>query len=65
MKKERKLKLEVNKVSISKLNNISGGGDPAVTIASVVLCELTTLCDTDMDGDCKTYITALGTLDRC
>ncbi len=38
MKKQRRLKLEMNKVSISKLNNIKGGDDP---VGSIVLCALT------------------------
>ncbi len=32
MKKQRKLKLEVNKVSVSKLNNIKGAGDPIESV---------------------------------
>ncbi|MGH1387720.1 hypothetical protein [Kordia sp.] len=62
MKKERKLKLEVNKVSVSKLNNVKGGVDP---VGSVILCQQTVECDTLIDGDCKTFVTLIGTLDRC
>ncbi|WP_430412179.1 hypothetical protein [Kordia sp.] len=52
MKKERKLKLEVKKVSISKLNNIFGGNDP---ISSVDLpCVITTVVKTIVGVDCKT-----------
>ncbi|MBC8756009.1 hypothetical protein H2O64_15130 [Kordia sp. YSTF-M3] len=61
MKKERKLKLEVSRVSVSKLNHIIGSG-PKI---SIELCALTTQCDTNIDGDCKTYITVLGTVDGC
>lgn len=65
MKKERKQKLQVNKVSVSKLNSIVAGGGETSTVASVILCEITTICDTDTDGQCKTYITAVGSVDRC
>jgi hypothetical protein len=55
MKKERKLKLEVKKMSISKLNNIFGGNDP---IASVDLpCVITTEPITIVGVDCKTGVT--------
>ena len=52
MKKERKLKLEVKKVSISKLNNIFGGGDPVASVD--FLCIITTEVKTDIGVDCKT-----------
>jgi hypothetical protein len=32
MKKERKLKLEVKKINISKLNSIIGGNDPITSV---------------------------------
>ncbi|WP_046757331.1 hypothetical protein [Kordia jejudonensis] len=57
MKRERKLKLAIKKVSISKLNTIFGaGGDP---VPSVDLpCELTTIVITTIIGvDCKTGAT--------
>lgn len=58
MKKERKLKLEVNKVSIATLNLIKGG-DPG----SVVLCALTIEgCNTEEDN-CKTGITIINESD--
>ena len=63
MKKERKLKLEVNKVSIATLNRIKGGDpDP---IGSVVLCALTTEAADTMDDDtCKTGITIINDSDE-
>ncbi len=39
MKKQRRLKLEMNKVSVSKLNNIKGAGGP---IGSVNICAIST-----------------------
>ena len=56
MKKERKLKLVIKKVSVSKLNNIFGAGaDP---VASVDLpCIITTILKTDPGVDCKTGAT--------
>lgn len=66
MKKERKLKLEIKKVCISKLNNILGaGGDP---VASVDLpCVLTTIVITTIIGvDCKTGATkTFNTIEDC
>lgn len=66
MKKERRLRLEVNKISISKLNNIfgAGGGDP---VASVDLpCVITTVVLTDIGVDCKTGETrTYNTVETC
>lgn len=39
MKKERKLKLIVNKVKISQLNTMYGGTGGNTTVGSVVLCD--------------------------
>ncbi|WP_046757330.1 hypothetical protein [Kordia jejudonensis] len=38
MKKERKLKLVMNKMKISQLTVLYGGADPNTTVASAVLC---------------------------
>ncbi|AXG72360.1 hypothetical protein KORDIASMS9_04631 [Kordia sp. SMS9] len=45
MKKERKLKLEMKKVSVSHLNNVLGGDDliPSVNFLCVVTTEPQTL----------------------
>jgi hypothetical protein len=54
MKNERKLKLEVNKVSVSKLNNIKGAGDPVASID--YLCVIT-INGISCDGPCQTTLT--------
>lgn len=56
MRKERKLKLAVNKISVSKLNSVKGG-DPIISVD--VLCPLTeneAICMTD---PCQTGLTIL------
>lgn len=60
MKKERKLKLEVSKVSIATLNRIKGGDpDP---VGSVVLCLTTTEEPNTLPDQCKTFITNAASL---
>lgn len=55
MKKQRKLKLEMNKVCISKLNDIKGGNP----IESVDICIFTAGPNTIPNEDCKTGITII------
>jgi hypothetical protein len=62
MKKERKQKLEVNRVSVSKLNHIKGGNP----IVSIDICVITTEEKTILDQDCKTGLTILdGSIKTC
>ncbi|WP_157547149.1 hypothetical protein [Kordia zhangzhouensis] len=49
------MKLEVRKVSVSRLNNIVGGNDPQPSIDDV--CIITTIRVTILGADCKTGIT--------
>ncbi|MEM6718734.1 MAG: hypothetical protein AAF611_05455 [Bacteroidota bacterium] len=53
MKKERKLKLTMNKVSISNLNNVFGGGNDIIPSVNY-LCVITTEPKTVPGEDCKT-----------
>ncbi|WP_298422797.1 hypothetical protein [uncultured Kordia sp.] len=58
MKREIKLKLEVNKINVSKLNNIVGAGDdnvPSVNSPCVITTEPKTIeYDNCKTGDTKT-----------
>lgn len=62
MKKGRKL--NVRKIKIATFNEIKGGGGTS-TVASNPLCQQTTGPLTIIGVDCKTYLTASGSLDRC
>lgn len=53
MKKERKLKLTMNKVSVSNLNNVFGGGDDLIPSVNF-LCVVNTVLKTVPGEDCKT-----------
>lgn len=64
MKKGRKLKLEVKKVCVSKLNNILGGDDIIESVNAP--CIRTTIAQTIPDEDCKTVITIINrSLRKC
>lgn len=65
MKKERKLKLEVNKVSVSNLYNISGGGGSDLVASINFLCVLTTVPHSIPGHNCKTFVTVGNGSDRC
>lgn len=55
MKKDRRLGLEIKKISISKLNNITGLGDNAVTSTHFKCVDVdTTKLKTIPGVDCKT-----------
>jgi hypothetical protein len=62
MKKKRKLRLEVKKVSISKLNDIKGGD---LRTSFDLPCAHTTICTQTDDDECKTYLTATDSAERC
>ncbi|EDP95494.1 hypothetical protein U8527_17535 [Kordia algicida OT-1] len=64
MKKERKLKLEVNKVSVSNLNNTLGGGSDLVSSVNFP-CVITTVRHTIPGLNCKTFLTASDSAERC
>jgi len=53
MKKERKLTLVMNKVSISNLNNVFGGGANIVPSINFV-CVVSTVLKTVPGEDCRT-----------
>jgi len=55
MKKERKLKLEVNRISISRLNNVKGGG----YVTSVDFPCIISLDNYSCIGICQTGLTVL------
>lgn len=58
MKKERKFKLTMNKVSVSKLNNIKGKGDP-LTESSVTFPCIISIDNYSCEDDCRTGLTVL------
>ncbi len=64
MKKERKLKLQMNKISVSKLNDTHGGGSDFIPSVNY-LCVITTEPHSIPGENCKTFLTAVDTLDRC
>ena len=62
MKKKRKLRLEVKKVNISKLSEIKGGD---LRISFDLPCAQTVICTQTDDDECKTYLTATDSAERC
>ena len=65
MKKERKLKLEVNKVSVSNLNTTFGGGGTDLIPSLNFLCVITTEPHSIPGENCKTFLTATDSGERC
>lgn len=63
MKKERKLKLVMNKVSVSNLNNVFGGGDDLIPSVNF-LCIITTEPKSIPGEDCKTMNSLANQSDR-
>ena len=65
MKKERKLKLQMNKISVSKLNHIKGAGSDLVPSVDMP-CEITTEIKSVPGEDCKTVVTIINrSLGKC
>lgn len=72
MKKERRLKLQMNKVSVSKLNNTIGGGSDIIPSVNFP-CVITTEPKSIPGDDCRTGNTlsnqsvgaCLASTDRC
>ncbi|WP_298514010.1 hypothetical protein [uncultured Kordia sp.] len=62
MKKKRTVGLEIKKVSISKLNDIKGG-DPVTSFD--LPCAYSTICTQTDDDECKTFLTATDSIERC
>jgi len=67
MKKQRKFKLVMNKVSVSKLNNVKGKGGDTVTESSVTFpCIISVDAPSCQYHSCRTGLTVLdGSLGAC
>ncbi|WP_298514013.1 hypothetical protein [uncultured Kordia sp.] len=61
MKKKTNLSLEIKKVSISKLNSVKGG-DPVMSVD--LPCIYTEYCSI-AGVNCKTFLTASDSIERC
>ncbi|MFK7750651.1 MAG: hypothetical protein AB8B65_19830 [Kordia sp.] len=65
MKTQKQVNLQVKKVSISKLNNLIGKGGTDLIPSVNFLCVITTEPHSIPGQNCKTFLTASDSAERC